>query len=51
VPRDRHLEGYGDNVTVGYTPEVTVAVWVGNFDGSPIKGVSGITAGPLFREP
>ncbi len=43
-------KGYRDNVTVGYTPEVTVAVWVGNFDGSPMRGVSGVTgAGPLFR--
>jgi penicillin-binding protein 1C len=43
-------KGYRDNITVGYTPEVTVAVWVGNFDGSPMKGITGITgAGPLFR--
>ncbi len=44
-------KGYRDNVAVGFTPEVTVAVWVGNFDGSAMRGVSGITgAGPLFRE-
>lgn len=44
-------KGYRDNVTVGFTPEVTVAAWVGNFDGSPMRGVSGITgAGPLFRD-
>ncbi|NUO53309.1 MAG: penicillin-binding protein 1C [Polyangiaceae bacterium] len=44
-------KGYRDNFAVGYTPEITVAVWVGNFDGSPMRGVSGITgAGPLFRE-
>ncbi len=43
-------KGYRDNIAVGFTPAVTVAVWVGNFDGSPMKGVSGITgAGPLFR--
>lgn len=43
-------KGYRDNITVGYTHEITVAVWVGNFDGSPMQGVSGITgAGPLFR--
>jgi penicillin-binding protein 1C len=43
-------KGYRDNWTVGYTRDVTVAVWVGNFDGSPMEGVSGITgAGPLFR--
>ncbi len=43
-------KGYRDNWTVGYTREVTVAVWVGNFDGAPMEGVSGISgAGPLFR--
>lgn len=42
-------KGYRDNLAVGYTPEVTVAVWVGNFDGSAMRGVSGITgAAPLF---
>jgi penicillin-binding protein 1C len=39
-----------DNWTVGFTRERTVAVWVGNFDGEPMRAVSGITgAGPLFR--
>ncbi len=43
-------KGFRDNWTVGFTHEVTVAVWVGNFDGSPMEGVSGITgAGPLFH--
>lgn len=43
-------KGYRDNLTVGFTHEVTVAVWVGNFDGSPMQGVSGVTgAGPLFH--
>lgn len=43
-------KGFRDNLAVGYTPRVTVAVWVGNFDGSPMKGVSGVTgAGPLFH--
>lgn len=44
-------KGFRDNLTVGFTPEITVAVWVGNFDGSPMEGVSGVTgAGPLFRD-
>jgi penicillin-binding protein 1C len=44
-------KGFRDNFTVGYTSEVTVGVWVGNFDGSPMQGVSGVTgAGPLFRD-
>ncbi len=43
-------KGFRDNVTVGFTPDVTVAVWVGNFDGSPMSGVSGVAgAGPLFH--
>ena len=41
---------YVDNWTAGYTRERTVAVWVGNFDGRPMRGVSGISgAGPLFK--
>ncbi|HVO31480.1 MAG TPA: hypothetical protein VMV18_12110, partial [bacterium] len=42
-------KAFRDNWTVGYTREVTVAVWVGNFDGSPMHGVSGVAgAGPLL---
>lgn len=42
-------KGYRDNWTVGFTRELTVGVWVGNFDGSPMTKVSGITgAAPLF---
>lgn len=41
---------YRDNWTVGYTPRHTVAVWVGNFDGTPMRWVSGVSgAGPLFH--
>lgn len=41
---------YRDNWTVGYTPRHTVAVWVGNFDGAPMRWVSGVTgAGPVFH--
>jgi penicillin-binding protein 1C len=44
-------KGFRDNYAVGFTPEVTVGVWVGNFDGSPMSGVSGVTgAGPLFHD-
>lgn len=44
-------KGFRDNLTVGFTPEVTVGVWVGNFDGSPMEGVSGVSgAGPLFHD-
>jgi penicillin-binding protein 1C len=42
---------YRDNWTIGFTPQYTVAVWVGNFDGSAMQGVSGVTgAGPIFRD-
>ncbi len=44
-------KGYRDNWAVGYTHEVTVAVWVGNFDGTPLRDASGVTAaGPAFHE-
>jgi penicillin-binding protein 1C len=41
-------KGFRDNFAVGFTSEVTVAVWVGSFDGGAMRGVSGI-CGPLFR--
>jgi penicillin-binding protein 1C len=43
-------QAYHDNWTVGYTPDVTVGVWVGNFDRTPLRGSSGVTgAGPIFH--
>ncbi len=43
-------EGYKDNWTIGYTREVTVGVWVGNFDRAPLRNSSGVTgAGPIFH--
>jgi penicillin-binding protein 1C len=42
--------GYRDTWTVGYTPEYTVAVWAGNFNGSPMERVAGVSgAGPLWN--
>ncbi len=42
---------YRDNWTLGYTSDYVVGVWIGNFDGSPMHRVSGVTgAGPLFRD-
>jgi penicillin-binding protein 1C len=44
-------KGYRDNWAVGFTRELTVAVWVGNFDGSPMVRSSGVTgAAPLFHD-
>ncbi|MDH4210051.1 MAG: penicillin-binding protein 1C [candidate division WOR-3 bacterium] len=42
---------YRDNWCIGYTTDYVVGVWVGNFSGAPMQGVSGITgAAPLFRD-
>lgn len=41
---------FRDNWAFGYTPEFTVGVWVGNFDGSPMRQVSGVTgAAPILH--
>ena len=42
---------FRDNWAFGYTPEFTVGVWVGNFDGRPMEHVSGVTgAAPILHE-
>jgi len=42
---------YRDNWTFGYTPEFTVGVWVGNPDGSPMQGITGVTgATPILHD-
>ncbi len=39
-----------DNWTLGYTPELTVGVWVGNSDNSPMVNSTGITgAAPIWH--
>ncbi len=41
---------FTDNWAVAVAGRFTVAVWVGNFDGQPMAGVSGVTgAGPLLH--
>jgi len=43
-------QAYHDNWTVGYTRDVTVGVWVGNFDRTALRNSSGITgAAPIFH--
>ncbi len=38
-----------DAWSVGYTPEYTIGVWIGNFDATPAKGLSGSSvAAPLL---
>ncbi len=42
---------YRDNWVIGTTPEFTVGVWVGNADGSPMRGITGVTgAAPVMHE-
>ncbi len=44
-------QAYHDNWTIGYTAEVTVGVWVGNFDRTPLRNSSGVTgAAPIFHD-
>ena len=39
-----------DNWCLGYTAGYTVGVWVGNFEGQPMSGLSGVSgAAPLWR--
>ena len=41
---------FRDNLTVGFTPNLAVAVWVGNADHTPMLHVSGIVgAAPIFH--
>jgi membrane peptidoglycan carboxypeptidase len=41
---------FRDNLTVGFTPNLAVAVWVGNADNTPMRNVSGIVgAAPIFH--
>jgi penicillin-binding protein 1C len=43
-------QAYHDNWTIGYTRNVTVGVWVGNFDRKPLRDSTGVTgAGPIFH--
>jgi penicillin-binding protein 1C len=40
-----------DNWTAGYTPDLVTAVWVGNADNTPMRGVSGISgAAPIWHD-
>ncbi len=42
---------YRDNWVVGYTPEFSVGVWVGNMDSSPMRAITGVTgAAPVMHE-
>jgi penicillin-binding protein 1C len=44
-------QAYHDNWVVGYTRDVTVGVWVGNFDRRILRNSTGVTgAGPVFHQ-
>jgi penicillin-binding protein 1C len=44
-------QAYHDNWTIGFTNDVTVGVWVGNLDRTPLRYSSGVTgAGPIFHD-
>src|SRR6185295_14004423 len=44
-------QAYHDNWTIGFTRDVTVGVWVGNFDRTPLQNSSGVTgAAPIFHD-
>ena len=43
-------QAYHDNWTIGYTRDVTVGVWVGNFDRTPLRNSIGRhRRGPIFH--
>jgi penicillin-binding protein 1C len=44
-------QAYHDNWALGFTRDVVVGVWVGNFDRTPLRDSSGVTgAGPIFHD-
>ncbi|MBK5258402.1 MAG: penicillin-binding protein 1C [Thermoanaerobaculia bacterium] len=43
-------QAYRDNWTIGFTRDVTVGVWVGNFDREELRNSTGVTgAAPIFN--
>lgn len=43
-------ELYRDSWTVGYTPQLTIGVWVGNNDGAPMSNIAGsLGAAPAWK--
>jgi len=42
---------FRDAWTIGYTQDITIGVWVGNNDNTPMKNAPGVSvAAPIFRE-
>ena len=43
-------QDFRDNVTIGWTPSLVTATWVGNANDSPMRGTTGITgAAPIWH--
>jgi membrane peptidoglycan carboxypeptidase len=43
-------DNFKDNVTVGWTPHLVTATWVGNANDSPMRGTTGLTgAAPIWH--
>ncbi len=44
-------EDYKDSLTVGYTPDLTLGVWIGRNDNKPMDGVAGsVGAAPIWKK-
>lgn len=44
-------DDFRDNITVGWTPHLVTAVWVGNANDAPMHGTTGITgAAPIWHQ-
>lgn len=44
-------ENYRDALTIGYTPQITTAVWVGNNDDTPMDNIAGsLGAAPIWKQ-
>lgn len=44
-------ENYRDALTIGYTPQITVGVWIGNNDNTPMTSIAGsLGAAPIWRQ-
>ncbi len=44
-------EDYRDALTIGYTPQIAVGVWIGNNDNSPMTSIAGsLGAAPIWRQ-
>lgn len=42
---------YRDALTIGYTPQVVVGVWIGNNDNTPMNSIAGsLGAAPIWRQ-